>query len=165
MCCSFSYILRRKKGNTSQVSSFFFYESGEHKRSLCSLNQCLSVSNFYSFFSLRRQEEAELRLIEEETAKRVEDAIKRKVDESLNKEEIMIEIRRRLEDGRKKLVNEVAAQLEKEKESALIESKQKEASYFCLIICCYPMSWSFSFILAVTCEHVFCTLDNKFHLL
>lgn len=107
------------------------------------------VSNFCSF-SLRRQEEAELKLIEEETAKRVEDAIKRKVDESLNTEEIKLEIRRRLEEGRKKLVNEVAAQLEKEKESALIESKQKEASYFCLIIC-FPHVLVFFAILAVTC--------------
>lgn len=90
------------------------------------------------FFILRRQEEAELKLIEEETAKRVEEAIKRKVDDSLNTEDIKLEIRRRLEEGRKKLVNEVAAQLEIEKEAALIEAKQKEASSFLLNIASFP---------------------------
>lgn len=91
------------------------------------------------FLILRRQEEAELKLIEEETAKRVEEAIKRKVDDSLNTEEIKLEIRRRLEEGRKKLVNEVAAQLEIEKEAALIEAKQKEASHFLLNIAGSPL--------------------------
>ncbi|MCE2056053.1 hypothetical protein HAX54_043971 [Datura stramonium] len=60
--------------------------------------------------SLERQEEAELKLIERRNCKRVEDAIKRKVD-GLNTEEIKLEIRRkRVEEGRKKQLNEVAAQ-------------------------------------------------------
>lgn len=75
---------------------------------------------------LRRQQEAELKLIEEETAKRVEEAIRRKVEESLNSEEIRLEIQRRLEEGRKRLHDEVATQLEKEKEAALIEARKKE---------------------------------------
>lgn len=69
-----------------------------------------------------------MKLIEEETAKRVEEAIRKKVEESLDSEETKLEVRRRLEEGRNKLLDEVAAQLEKEKEAALIESKQKEAS-------------------------------------
>ncbi|CAL5438844.1 unnamed protein product [Camellia sinensis] len=73
-----------------------------------------------------RQQEAELNLIEEETTKRVEEAIRNKVKESLNSEEIKLEVQRRLEEGRKKLIDVVAAQLEKEKEVALIGAKQKE---------------------------------------
>jgi len=74
----------------------------------------------------RRQLEAELKLIEEETAKRVEEAIRRRVEESLNSGEVQVEIQRRLEEGRKRLNDEVAAQLEKEKEAAIIEAKVKE---------------------------------------
>lgn len=82
-------------------------------------------TNLISFI-LRRQQEAELKLIEEETAKRVEEAIRRKVEESLNSEEIKLEIQRRLEEGRKRLNEEVAIQLEKEKGVALIEARRKE---------------------------------------
>ncbi|RYR35552.1 hypothetical protein Ahy_A10g050697 isoform B [Arachis hypogaea] len=74
----------------------------------------------------RRQQEAELKLIEEETAKRVEEAIRKRVEESLNSEEVQVEIQRRLEEGRKRLNVEVTAQLEKEKEAAVIEAKRKE---------------------------------------
>lgn len=77
-------------------------------------------------FILRRQQEAEQKLVEEETMKRVEEAIRRKVEESLNSEEIKLEIQRWLEEGRKRLHDEVAAQLEKEKEAAVIEARQKE---------------------------------------
>ena len=65
-----------------------------------------------------------MKLIEEETAKRVQ----KKVEESLNAEEIKLEVQRRLEEGRKRLLVEVAAQLEKEKEATLVEAKQKEVS-------------------------------------
>ncbi|KAK0590201.1 hypothetical protein LWI29_023898 [Acer saccharum] len=74
----------------------------------------------------RRQLEAELKLIDEETARRVEEAIRKKVAESLNSEEIKLEIQRRLDEGRRRLQDEVAAQLEKEKEEALIEARRKE---------------------------------------
>lgn len=84
-----------------------------------------------SFFLLsRRQQEAELKLIEEETAKRVEAAIQKRVKEILDTEEIRIEIQRRLEEGRKKLFEDVAAQLQKEKETALSEARQKEVGIF-----------------------------------
>ncbi|KAH7510801.1 hypothetical protein FEM48_ZijujUnG0086400 [Ziziphus jujuba var. spinosa] len=88
----------------------------------------MKVTFLLNIFSclFRRQQEAELKLVEEETAKRVEEAISRKVEESLNSEEIKVEIQRRLEEGRKKLLDEVAAQLEKEKEAALIEARHKE---------------------------------------
>ncbi|KAA3463320.1 F-box family protein [Gossypium australe] len=74
----------------------------------------------------RRQQEAELKLIEEETAKRVEEAILEKVEERLNSDEIKQEIQKRLEEGRRRLNDEVAIQLEKEKEVALLEARQKE---------------------------------------
>uniref|UniRef100_A0A5B6ZCD0 Uncharacterized protein n=1 Tax=Davidia involucrata TaxID=16924 RepID=A0A5B6ZCD0_DAVIN len=79
-----------------------------------------------SLVFIRRQQEAELKLLEEETANRVEEAIQKKVEESLNCDEINLEIQRRLEEGRKKLHDEVAAQLEKEKEATLVEARQKE---------------------------------------
>lgn len=71
-----------------------------------------------------------MKLVEEETAKRVEAAIKKRVEESLNCEEIKLEIRRRLEEGRGNLRDEVAAQLEKEKENALVEVKRREVSIY-----------------------------------
>lgn len=83
-----------------------------------------------------------MKLIEEETAKRVEEAIRKRVEESLKSEEVQVEIERRLEEGRKRLNDEVAAQLEKEKEAALIEAKQKEVfvlNHFILqliLFCC-----------------------------
>lgn len=80
----------------------------------------------------RRQQEAELKLVEEETERRVEEAIMKKVEEKLKSAYIKLEIDKRLAEGRKKLIIEVAAQLEKEKEAALIRAKQKEASSFSL---------------------------------
>ncbi|RZC87246.1 hypothetical protein C5167_007878, partial [Papaver somniferum] len=74
----------------------------------------------------RRQREAELKLLEEETVRRVEEAIRKHVEESLNSEKIKLEIQRRIDEGRKKLIEEVAVQLEKEKEAALIGARQKE---------------------------------------
>ncbi|XP_021774014.1 uncharacterized protein At1g10890-like isoform X2 [Chenopodium quinoa] len=74
----------------------------------------------------RRQQEAELKLIEEETARRVEETICKKVADSLNSEEIKLEIQRQLEDGRKKLHEEVAAELEREKLTAKLDAQRKE---------------------------------------
>ena len=67
--------------------------------------------------------------MEEETAKRVEEAIRKKVEERLGSEEIRLEIQRQLEEGRKKVASDVVAQLEKEKEAAVIEARRKEVSY------------------------------------
>lgn len=78
--------------------------------------------------AIRRQQEAELKRLEEETAMRIEEAIRKNVEERLNSEEVKIAIERRIEEGRKKLFDDVVAQLEKEKEAALIEARQKEVS-------------------------------------
>lgn len=91
------------------------------------IERSLSCLTFFSCM-LRRQQEAELKLVEEETAKRVEEAMCRKVEESLNSEDIRVEIQRLLEEGRKKLLVEVAVLLEKEKEAAVIEARQKEVN-------------------------------------
>lgn len=93
------------------------------------------TAGLFLFFDIqfsynRRQQEAELKLVEEETERRVEEAIMKKVEEKLKSAYIKLEIDKRLAEGRKKLVIEVAAQLEKEKEAALIRAKQKEVSSF-----------------------------------
>jgi len=106
------------------------------------------VTNTLSF-SNRRQQEAELKLIAEETAKRVEEAIRKKVAESLESEEIKREIQKLLEEGRKKLHEEVTVELEKGKQAALLEAQRKEASSWSKLIfsvlyttvCPQFMSW------------------------
>lgn len=62
--------------------------------------------------------------------KRVEEAIQRKVEESLPSEKIKMEILMLLEEGRKRLIEEVAVQLDKEKEASLIKAKEKEVTFF-----------------------------------
>lgn len=66
--------------------------------------------------------------MEEETARRLEEAIRKNVEERLSSEEVRLEIERRIGEGRKKLFDDVAIQLEKEKEAALIEARRKEVS-------------------------------------
>jgi arginine/glutamate-rich protein 1 len=74
----------------------------------------------------RWQQEAELKLIEEETARRVEEAIRKKVNEALNSEEVKKEIEVKIKEGRNKLFDEIAQQLAREKEDALAEARRKE---------------------------------------
>ena len=78
------------------------------------------------YFSLRRQQETEAKLLKEETEKRVEEAIRKEVEEGLNSGDVKQEINRKLEEGRRRLAEEVTAQLEKEKEAALVEARRKE---------------------------------------
>ena len=79
-------------------------------------------------FSTRIQHEIQLKLLEEETTKRIEEAIRKNVEERLNSEEVNLEIKRRIDEGQKKLFDDVVAQLKKEKETALMEARQKEVS-------------------------------------
>ncbi|KAK0603139.1 hypothetical protein LWI29_001783 [Acer saccharum] len=62
----------------------------------------------------------------EETARRLEEAIRRNVEQRLNSEEAKLEVVRRIEEGREKLFNDIVTKLEKEKEAALMEARQKE---------------------------------------
>lgn len=80
------------------------------------------------FHLIRLQREAELKHLEEETAMRVEEAIRKNVEEKLNTEEVKYEIHRRIEEGRKKLFDDVVVQLEKEKEAALTEAHEREVN-------------------------------------
>ncbi len=90
------------------------------------------LSSFAYWLSLcinlghRWQQEAELKLIEEETARRVEEAIRKKVNEALNSEEVKKEIEAKIKEGRNKLFDEIAQQLAREKEDALAEARRKE---------------------------------------
>ena len=67
-------------------------------------------------------------MLEEELARRVEEAVRKNVEECLNSEEVKDEIKRRAEEGIKKLFDEVDAQLQKEKQAALHEARQKVVS-------------------------------------
>ena len=92
----------------------------------------------------RRQKEAELRLLEDETTKRVEQAIRKQVENSLNSEEIKHEIQRRIDEGRKRIHEEVAAQIKKVKVSALVEAQQKAVSALrlaCFLLDCIVHPW------------------------
>lgn len=108
------------------------------------ISEATLLLNFFTC-TPRRQQEAELKLLEEETSKRVEEAIRTKVEESLNSVEIKVEIQRQLEEGRKKLLTEVAALLEKEKEAALIEARNKEV--IIRLPCCFCLTSHFLFLL------------------
>lgn len=79
--------------------------------------------------SVRLQHEAELKQLEEETARRLEEEIRKRVEEKLSSEEVRIEVERLIEEGRKKLFDDVESQLQKEKEAALSEARQKEVSF------------------------------------
>ncbi|XP_073289001.1 uncharacterized protein [Primulina huaijiensis] len=57
---------------------------------------------------------------------RVEDEIRERVEGKLGSKEVGLEIERRIEEGRKKLFDDAKAQLEREKEAALAEARQKE---------------------------------------
>lgn len=56
----------------------------------------------------------------------MEEAIRKNVEDRLNSEKVKLEIERRIEEGQKKLFDDVVAQLEKEKEVALSEARRKE---------------------------------------
>ena len=98
----------------------------------------------------RRQKEAEFKLLEEELARRVEEAIRKNVEERLNSDEVKLDIKRRIEEGIRKLFDEVDAQLQREKEAALYEARQKAVSLmrplcFLLLIIVHNNTMRFSF--------------------
>ncbi|KAI4325628.1 hypothetical protein MLD38_031010 [Melastoma candidum] len=74
----------------------------------------------------RLQQKAKLKFLEEESARRLEETIRKNVEKCLNSEEVKFEIERRIEISRKKLSDDVEAQLKREKEAALVEAKSKE---------------------------------------
>jgi len=129
--------MRKEAWNVGKPIWLFFSSFELFITSFCSW--WVFIFSWLTFlFLYRRQREAELKLIEEETAKRVEEAIQKKVEESLSSAEIQLEVQRRLEEGRRRLHDEVAAQLEKEKEIGLIQARQKEVEFTGLVFCISP---------------------------
>ncbi|RYR09310.1 hypothetical protein Ahy_B05g077555 [Arachis hypogaea] len=74
----------------------------------------------------RRQYERELKKLEEKTARRIEEAIQKNIEEKFDLEEVILEIERRIAEGVKKLFDDVEVQLEKEKQDALNKTRRKE---------------------------------------
>ena len=66
----------------------------------------------------------------------MEEAIRKNVEERLNSEEVKLDIERRIEEGIRKLFDEVDSQLQKEKEAALHEARQKAVSSMYLYAFC-----------------------------
>lgn len=58
----------------------------------------------------------------------MEEEIRKRVEEKLGSEEVRLEIERQIEEARKKLFDDVEAQLQREKEAALAEARAKEVS-------------------------------------
>jgi hypothetical protein len=63
--------------------------------------------------------------LDEESTKRLEEEICKKVEESLNVDEVKSEIQARIEEGHQNLINGVTLQLQKEKEDKIQEGQQK----------------------------------------
>lgn len=63
----------------------------------------------------------------------MEEEIRKRVEEKLSSEEVKLEIERRIEEGHRKLFEDVEIQLEKEKQAALTEARLKEVS-FCWVV-------------------------------
>ena len=74
----------------------------------------------------RRQNEAEIALIEEETARRIEEAIRVRVEEELNSPLVKAVIAAKISEGRQRIAEEVKAQLVAEKEALLTEARCAE---------------------------------------
>jgi hypothetical protein len=116
LCISFVWLL----------SAFALALLGKNQYGALFVNySCLTVADF-SYFIYRRQQEAETKVIEEETAKRIEEAIRKKVHDALHSEEFKKEMEMKIQEGRKKIIDDIAAQLEREKEEALAEARRKE---------------------------------------
>lgn len=59
----------------------------------------------------------------------MEEEIRKRVEEKLSSEEVKLEIERRIEEGHRKLFEDVEIQLEKEKQASLTEARLKEVSF------------------------------------
>ena len=71
------------------------------------------------------QNQENIRIVDEETTKRLEVEICKKVEESLGTEDTKSEIQSRIEEGRNKLMENITIQLQKEKEDKIQEGHQK----------------------------------------
>jgi hypothetical protein len=71
------------------------------------------------------QNQEEMMIFDEESTKRLEEEICKKVEESLNADEVKLEIQSKLEEGRHNLINGVMLQFQKEKEYKIQEGRHK----------------------------------------
>ena len=71
------------------------------------------------------QNQEERRILDEESTKRLEDEICMKVEESLNMDEVKLEMQARIEEGCQNLLDGITLQLQKEKEDKIQEGQQK----------------------------------------
>lgn len=76
----------------------------------------------------RRQREMEQKIVEEETAKRIEVLVNKRVEEELEKrkEEIEAEVLRRVEEAKKEMQREMMLEMERRKQQLLDEEKRRE---------------------------------------
>jgi hypothetical protein len=71
------------------------------------------------------QNKEERRILDEESTKRLQEEICKKVDESLNMDEVNSEMQARIEEGRQNLLDGITLHLQKEKEDKIQEGQQK----------------------------------------
>jgi hypothetical protein len=71
------------------------------------------------------QNQEETRILDEKYTKRLEEEICKKVEKSLNIDEINKKIKYKIEEGHRNLINGVTLQLQKEKEDNIQEGQQK----------------------------------------
>ena len=71
------------------------------------------------------QNQENIRIVDEETTKRLEVKICKKVEESLGTEDTKSEIQSRIEETRNKLMENMTIQFQKEKEDKIQEGQQK----------------------------------------
>ncbi|KAK1413484.1 hypothetical protein QVD17_35258 [Tagetes erecta] len=117
---------RRHRRRRSRTSSLSPVESPSPSTTSAERRNALAKSRKEAEEKKRLEQETQLKILEEETARRIEEAIRAKVEEKLESEEVKLEIERRVEEGQKKLFADVEAQLEREKQAALTEARQKE---------------------------------------
>ena len=71
------------------------------------------------------QNQEQRRILDEESTKRLEDEICMKVEESLNIDEVKLEIQAKIEQGCQNVLDGITLQLQKEKEDNIQEGQQK----------------------------------------
>lgn len=84
----------------------------------------------------RRQREIEQKLVEEETARRIEVMVQKRVEEELEKrkEEIEADVLRRVEEAKKIMEKEMMEEMEKRRLILLEEEKKREVKINVIVV-------------------------------
>lgn len=93
------------------------------------------------FLSFRRQKELEAKLVEEETAKRIEAMVEQRVQEELEKrkDEIEAEVMRRVEETKAAMEKEMMEELQRQRTAQLEEEQKREvdtSAFKSLVLLC-----------------------------